>query len=447
MSVLNGPIAAMRARPLFAPVVLLALLAAVVLANFAFALALHQSGTQTALWDLHFWLIFPGGHVPDWMPVNDSWMPMRKAYAWLAQPHHGLLYQQIFFERHIKFQYPPSSLLVFAVPDALHLPLSDRALNWIGWFAVAVEAAAVGLIAFVAARSSRWARTNPSLHLVCAVAIGLCVFTFHSVLWAFSLGQIQAWVNAGFALAVLAFLTGRQRLAGALIGAICLVKPQFALFLVWAVLRRRWRFAGALVVMAAAGLAVSVARFGIGNHLDYLSAVSFMNQHGEAYYPNVSVNGVLNRLLGNSDPFTVDKHAFPPFNPIVYYASTATSLCLLAIALFLRGKDRGGLADFLVAGIVFTIASPIAWQHHLGILPPAMALLAIALAGRRGAGSAVLAGLLAAAYFCSSIFIPPVASFASGIPSLVYGVTLLGALGCIFLLLRLAGDLPEVRST
>ena len=444
MSLLNRAIASWRARRQFAPAAFLASLGALVLINFAFALALHHAGLPTALWDLHVWLLFPSGQIPSWMHMDDSWTPMRQAYAWLVRPHHGTLYQQVFFAGHVKFQYPPSSLLLFAIPDALHLPVSDLTLNWIGWVSAAVEAAATGLIVFVAARGSRWASVSPALHLICAVAAGLAVFTFHSVLWSFSLGQIQAWLNACFALAVLAFLSGRQRLAGALVGAICLFKPQFALFLLWAILRRRWEFLAALAAVVATGLAASVAWFGIANHVDYLSAVSFMSRHGEALYTNVSVNGALNRLLGTSDPFMVDKHAFPPFNPVIYYISTAVSACLLATVFLFRGRSKGGLADFLAAGVVFTIASPIAWQHHLGILPPVFALLALALTGRSGARTATYAGFLAAAYLCTAIFVPPVASLASGVPSLVYCVPLLGAFVCVVLLLRLARDFPDL---
>lgn len=395
--------------------------------NFAGSALLHHAGLQTGLWDLHFWLVWPSGHTPAWMPVDDSWMPMRKAYEWVRHPHQGTLYREIFFNQHIKFQYPPSSLLVFAIPDAFHVTVTDRALNWIGWLAVPASAMATGAIAYHAA-----ARQSLPFRWGCAVATGLAVFSFHSVMWAFSLGQIQAWVNAWFAFAALAWLTGRDRTAGALIGLICLFKPQFGLFVLWGALRGRWQFVGGLAVVVAAGLALSLAWFGWANHVDYLSAISFMNRHGEAYYPNASVNGVMNRLLSNDDPFTVNKQAFPPFHPLAYYLSLATSLMFVAMALFVR-RSKARTADFMAAAILFTIASPIAWTHHLGILPPVFAFLAACLIHRRH--SIAPAVTLAAAYLMSAFFIPPMPGFSGGWISLVYALPLAGALVCMGMLL------------
>lgn len=416
-----------RSRP---AAVFLALLTAAVAVNLAAAVLFKHAGLQTGLWDLHFWAVWPGGHTPSWMPVNDSWMPMRKAWEWFRAPHHGLLYQEVFFHQHIKFQYPPSSLLVFALPDALHVAVSDRLLNGIGWLAVIVEAVATGALAYVVSRDTEWAQRTPQLHFAVAIAAGLAVFTFHSVLWAFSLGQIQAWLNAAFALAALAYCSGRQRTAGALIGLICLIKPQFALFALWAALRGKWRFLSGFAVAVAIGLTLSLLWFGWANHLDYLSAISFMNRHGEAYYPNSAMNGVLNRLLGNGDPFTVDKTAFPPFNPLIYDLSLVTSLALIAFALFFRRK-HDDLSGFLAAAVVFTIASPIAWTHHLGILPPVFAFLAVTRIARP---HVLAAAALVFAYLASAVFIPPIASMASGMPSLVYALPLAGALTCLGLL-------------
>jgi hypothetical protein len=396
--------------------------------NLASAVLLRHFGLQTGLWDLHFWAIWPSGHAPEWMPVNDSWMPMRKAYDWFRAPHQGTLYQEIFFRQHVKFQYPPSSLLLFAIPDAFHVTLTDRLLNWIGWFAVLAEAIATAALAYVAAARTSLARPN---RLIIAAACGVAAFSFHSVLWAFSLGQIQAWLNAAFALAALAFLTGRERTAGALIGVICLIKPQFGLFALWAAFRGKGPFLWGLLIAVGIGLVLSLLKFGLANHFDYLSAISFMNQHGEAYYPNSAVNGVMNRLVGNDDPFTVDKTAFPPFNPLVYYVSVITSVALVAVALFHR-RARG-LADFFVAGIVFTIASPIAWVHHLGILPPVFAFLAVtAIEAPVRVRAAVL---LVLAYLLSATFIPPVAPLASGIGSLAYAMPLVGALVLVTMML------------
>ena len=35
----------------------------------------------------------------------------------------------------------------------------------------------------------------------------------------------------------------------------------------------------------------------LGYHIDYLRVLSYMAERGEAYFPNQSVNGLLNRLM------------------------------------------------------------------------------------------------------------------------------------------------------
>ena len=61
---------------------------------------------------LHAWALDPGH---GWA---DSWDPMIAALDWLQEPHAGKLYESIFFQQQIKFQYPPTSLLPLAVMRA-----------------------------------------------------------------------------------------------------------------------------------------------------------------------------------------------------------------------------------------------------------------------------------------------------------------------------------------
>src|SRR5262249_44546416 len=91
-----------------------------------------------------------------------------------------------------------------------------------------------------------------AVRVVLAVA---CTLTFYPAVKAFTLGQIQVWINGLFALALLCFAAGRKTVSGALLGLICLIKPHYGVFLLWAALRREWRFAGACVVVGGIGLA------------------------------------------------------------------------------------------------------------------------------------------------------------------------------------------------
>src|SRR3981189_1709415 len=43
---------------------------------------------------------------------DDSWFPMGRALDFLHGGSSGLLYQSLFFTEHVRFQYPPSGLLL-----------------------------------------------------------------------------------------------------------------------------------------------------------------------------------------------------------------------------------------------------------------------------------------------------------------------------------------------
>ena len=98
----------------------------------------------------------------------------------------------------------------------------------------------------------------------------LAALFYYPVGRAFELGQIQAWICLLFSMAALAWLSGRNAMAGVLIGLICLIKPQLALFLVWGAVRREWAFVIAWGVVVLAGNLLAVAVFGWQNHLDCL---------------------------------------------------------------------------------------------------------------------------------------------------------------------------------
>ena len=214
-----------------------------------------------------------------------------------------------------------------------------------------------------------------------AVVLGLSL-TFYPVIKAFTLGQIQACINGLFALALLSWVLGKRAFAGLLIGLVALIKPHYGLILLWGVLRQAWSFATTGIIIVVAGLALSLYVFGWANHVDYLHLLSHISARGEAFYPNQSVNGLLNRLMSLVDPSSynnlkwLDGH-FPPFNPWIYACTLGSSLLILAMA-FLRGRraeDPDGTLDFCTIAVACTIASPIAWEHHYGILLPVYAVL------------------------------------------------------------------------
>ena len=256
----------------------------------------------------------------------DSWAPMGAALDHLDSGDPRRLYDAVLFEQRIKFQYPPTSLLALEAlrrVSGARLPL---VLNVLTWVAVLVTAIAAGLLLRAGAGGGR----GTSLFL-----LGLAgTIVFYPVVKAYTLGQIQAWITALLALMLLAWVAGRRALAGVLLGLVCLVKPHFALVGVWALLRHQYRFAAAAAATAALGLAGSLAHYGLAHHLNYLPALSFLARHGESFYPNQSMNGLLHRLLftGNNVEWIGD--AFAPFDTTVFAGTAISAAAIVALALF-----------------------------------------------------------------------------------------------------------------
>jgi len=332
---------------------------------------------------------------------DDSWGIMTFALQYAQSPHTTPLYTEIFFNRRLKFQYPPSSLFAIAGmlwltgPDLVRTAecpdFSPASLNDVlGWLFILMSAVSAAILLERGLQQTLPAPSSGKLIAVRgAIVVGLAL-TFYPLVKAFTLGQIQIWLNGLFALALLCWVVGRKGSSGVLIGLMCLVKPHYGLFVLWAALRREWRFTFACVAAGTAGLAASLATFGWTDNVDYLQVFWFLSQHGEVYYPNQSFNGLLNRVMtlidpDNYDSLGFDDNGFPPFNPWIYAGTVLTSLAILSAALFRRGPEGAAdrTFDFCTMALSITMASPIAWEHHYGILFPIFAVLLASTIGHR----------------------------------------------------------------
>jgi len=193
-----------------------------------------------------------------------------------------------------------------------------------------------------------------------------------------------------FALALLGWVKGWKAPSGVLIGLMALVKPHYGLFLLWAALRREWSFAFALAATLVIVLLASIGVYGWANHIDYLPVLTYLAEHGETYYPNQSVNGLLNRVMVLVDPtswysLTFNDNAFPPFSWFVYGGTLIASIILLASALLHRRHecDPDRTFDLCTMMLSITMASPIAWEHHYGTIFPVFAVLLTSVIGHR----------------------------------------------------------------
>lgn len=369
---------------------------AFVLATFAIVNGLQlAAGVPPGDTDLHPLAWFLTGR-----QGGDSWRPMLQAYDFAVTPEGRArsLYEKLFFSpavKHKGFQYPPTSLLAVAAASIFGEERRLGVLDVVTWLFIPVTMAAVfGLL-----RSGpRTGDFDAQLRLLVALAV-VATLAFYPAMRAYRNGQAQTWINALFAVGLAAFARGLDGLAGALLGITCLIKPQYGIIVLWGALRREWRFTAFAVAVGAIGLAASLLLFGIAPHLEYLNVLRFIADRGESFYPNQSVNGLMNRAVGNGLNLQW-MEAMPEPHALVRATTFATSALLLAWALWPR-RSKARAADLAMATLAATMASPIAWEHHYGVLLPIFALLVPALEMNPVLGSRTLL-VLALAHLLSS---------------------------------------------
>ena len=335
---------------------------------------------------------------------EDSWGPMRAAHTLLRTPAFDRLYETLFFEQRIKLQYPPTSLLVPDLLDALHLG-APRLLNCLNVVLVLVNSVLAGVLAD--AVIARPMRLHGRSRIGIAAAGALSALMFFPVVRGLQLGQIQIWLDLAFTAACVLLVQGRPFAAGAVMGFASLIKPQFIPLVVVAALLRRWRFAAGFAMVAATLGAVSVLRYGLHNHLGYLEVLRFISRHGESFYGNNSVNGVMNRWLANGGNLVWAGDQFAPYNPVVYAVTAAAGAAFIMLPLAVRpdqADPAGLLPHFCLSTLCFILASPIAWEHHYGVLPGMFIVAAgTAMASPPGRARRMSATILAAAWLlCAS---------------------------------------------
>ncbi len=337
----------------------------------------------------------------DGVQQTDSWRPMQAASAYLDRPGDRLVYDELLNVRRIKFQYPLSSLFV-----TRYFNLS--VLNLISWVTVVAMIVVVWLILRRTGKSTplELRGDDPTASLA---IVGLTL-TCLPIIEAYSLGQIQAWISLLLALAVFAWLVRQEDWAGVAVGVACLLKPTYLLLALWGVVRWRPRFVVSMVAVVCLGTLASVVAFGAAQNLDYFQALATIGRRGEAFHPNQSFNGLLNRLVGNGDSLRFDRAEFAPFDPIVYGGTLVAFLVFTGLSLWLpsRTSQAGGTTDFSIAMLTVTMTSPIAWTHHYGVLPAVLAATAPGLLVRapfgRWTGATLFACYVVANQSLSGIF-------------------------------------------
>ena len=246
------------------------------------------------------------------------------------------VYETIFFQLHEKFQYPLTSLLWLDALGTILRP-TPESLNRLNAILFACNAAAcVALFRLSFVRPAIAGKNGVDWKV--AVIAFAAAYVFWPTLYALYIGQIQVWIDLLFTLALTAWILERPLASGLLIGLACTIKPQLGLFLLWGIAWREWHFA-----------------IGVG---------------GESFHANQSVNGLMNRLLflGNNLDWVGD--SFVGYSPLVYVTTALFSAVFVALPLgmAIAGRRRAaGPIDLALGGLCFTMASPIAWEHHYGV--------------------------------------------------------------------------------
>ncbi|MGB6191712.1 MAG: glycosyltransferase family 87 protein [Terracidiphilus sp.] len=375
---------------------------------------------------------------------EDSLRTMYPAIQLLTVDRRAPIYRTIFFTNHIKFQYSPASLLPYYVLtrwgasyDALL-----RISRFCTWGSVWGVLFLTVVIVLRVSGIDPWNVTNWRSNAWLVFAVALAALFFDPLIFAFDLGQIQTLLTLGFTAAFYCWMTGREKTAGALIGVMVLVKPQYALFLVWALLRKKYGAAASCAVCFATGMLVSCIVFGWHNNIAYLAVLKVIGSTGETFAANQSMNGLLNRLLFNGDNVRWHDLQYPPFNPLVYAGTLISAVILLGTALFHRWEQRRGrVADFAAILLASTAASPIAWDHHYAILTPILAWMWFGDYAWRGRRRDTV--LFALAYMLTAnYFLPALALASVPVANILESYMYFGALLVFILLLNAQVEAP-----
>jgi hypothetical protein len=356
---------------------------------------------------------------------GDSTGYMRLAEAAFRSPDH-LIYARLFLVQHEKFIYPPSSLFLteaLSYAPRLHLKADGvfKAMLLVCWAGTVL----VGVMLYRQQRGG-----IRVLEWVYLLVLGLL---FMPMTVALVNGQVQTLLMFLWGAAVWLWSARRHGWAGAVLALCCVFKPQMAAFFVWGLWRRQWSFSAAFVGVLAVVEAISVAHFGLRNHLDYLAVLSYLSRHGEAGVQNQSMAGLMNRLLHNGDPLVWHDDAYPPYRASIYVVSTAFGVLALLAALLLPGRLRGKgtTADLLLFGCTATIVSPIVWRHHYSMFFFAV----VYLAARAGTMSRLRWAMLVCAALAIGNYLAPLDYFYGGVLSLLDNYVFCAGLGVMVLLL------------
>jgi hypothetical protein len=333
----------------------------------AISLLLSNVGQRALFWVLR--LGNPGtlSHVlSDFLHFHtwtDSWLPMMQSVDYFrAHPTLPIYYAPLY------------DTLIYSLASILplwllkNLGMGDSAM--LRMLAITSWLALVGVAAACLGMGARLLhKRGVTLRWESVVAVLAAVVFCYPLLKGYSLGNAQTYLSFEFALLLLLWDRGEEA-AGGVVGALlAFVKPQYVLLLIWMAVRRRWNATIAFLATSAVLLVLSVVVFGWHNNLDYVHVLAGLSKKAQSHYANQSMFGTLNRLIGNGENLGYTPLLYTPYVRWIYLTTVATALALLGtVLLFPWGKLRASAGDLAAMGLVSVAASPMAWEHHYGIV-------------------------------------------------------------------------------
>lgn len=280
------------------------------------------------------------------------------------------LYETVFFQRGVRFIYPPTALLLYrAWMSAARFGIRPLfAMNLTLWVALWTTFAVAARFFLDILSAASEPAPSPRDRWLARFLVALLGLTFLPLVNAYCLGQVQTLLNLALIASVFLWMRGGRVAPGLLLGLTCFLKPQMALFLLWGIFRRQWSFAISLTCMLLTAVGLSIAVFGWHNSVEYLSVLRYLSLHGDALATNQSLNGLLHRLF-HVGHFDTARYGYPPYSAPIYWLTFCGSSFLLLAALIVPPLQRisSSTVDLLLFAMATTMASPIAWEHHYGV--------------------------------------------------------------------------------
>ncbi|MBN8892705.1 MAG: hypothetical protein ABS99_03130 [Acetobacteraceae bacterium SCN 69-10] len=344
-------------------------------------LALRALGEPNGLWTIPAWLRIDAG--------GDSWGAIEQALRHLDTKGTVDFYKDLYHSASHQFIYSPLSLVFYRLTQ--YIPgidwYSQDAMNRVSWPMVPATIVVLALtIGYSLPRLGRLAAPRPMEWAAIGLAAALAVLLSWPIMRGWHNGQIQTWLNLLGMLALLCWLLGGRAVVGVLLGLACIVKPQLGVVVLWAALRGQWAVLAGCAVVVAGFAVASLAAYGLGMHLDYVALMGLLSRRGESFVDNQSVNGLLNRLWHLGPNLTFDgTHRSMVFDPWVYGLTMASSAAMLLAALAWRTQQTAllGTLDLATLLLVSTIAAPVAYTHHYGVILPVFWLALLGLVSAR----------------------------------------------------------------